>query len=315
MGAYGVSKVLAVLAVVVPLTMTTAASSAELTAIPVKTPDQGSATQASADGDWFGWMHTTERNSRRGRTFSYVVQRGDEPRIIVNAKDTKAVDGGIYRHTVVYEQWRDEHSDLYRYDLRTGRRSKFPGRVNTVRGSESDPTLSGRYLLFTRHTYVKDDEEDVYKVLLYDRRTQTLRKLDVEKAWIYGSARYLAAGQVNGPWVVWTDGNYSKDGGSYFTVFRYNIRRDVTTKVVPPFEYEGYGPSPQPAISNDGTVYFVGDKGDSVNILKKRLDAPAEVIYSGATAGELFVDDHAEARHVYFTVYEEGIYKLVDPVP
>jgi hypothetical protein len=303
----GISRVLVALLVLTPLAVTATASSEALTIIPVKTPDRGSAGGASADGAWFGWRHTTQ-----GGTSSYVVQRGDRSRIRVNPKGTTAEAGGIYRRTLVYEQWtNEESSDLYRFALRSGRRTKLPDQVNTRRGRETDPTLSGQYLLFNRG--FRKNSRYFERVMLYDRRTQTPQVLAKTKDWVSSSIDHsLLAGQVNGPWTVWTYGNFYEDSGTY-KIFLYDIRRDITKRVVPPID--DFYQSPDPAVSSDGTVYFVRNG----EIVRKPLGAPAEVLYAVParwTAGELYVDDRPEARHVYFTLYgTRGIYKVIDPLP
>jgi hypothetical protein len=84
---------------------------------------------------------------------------------------------------------------------------------------------------------------------------------------------------------------------------------------------DAYYTPPDPAISSDGTVYFVRKSNESQReIVKEPLDAPEQVLYTvgaGARLGQLFVDDRAKARHVYFTASEPvlGIHKLVEPLP
>lgn len=293
LGLLAASLALAPVAITAP-----ASSSQELTPVPVKTADRPILeSSAAADGKWFGWA----RYDRSRRSLNYFVQTGTTPRIRVNAKGTWAGGGGIYRHTLVYEQRRrGDSSDLYRFNLRTGRRAPFPDLVS--RRHESTPTLSGRYLLFGRSGPKKRSETYVTKVMLYDRTTRTLRVLaKTETAETNQCPPYVSAGQVNGVHAVWEDG-YDCYPPKVANVVLYNIRRDTRTLLPRP----GDGDTSQhsSAVSSDGTVYFVREREPELTqqIVKQPIGAQAEVLYtvpSNQFASDLYVDDRARARHVY----------------
>jgi hypothetical protein len=301
-----------------PLAMAAPASSRELTPIPVKTADPIVEWSPAADRAWFGWT----RADRPSDSGNYFVQRGTEPRFRVNPKGTSADGGGIYRRTLVYAQWGgDRPSDLYRFDLRTGRRTALPDRVNTRRASERSPTLSGRYLLFDRlrRTGPQFDPTIINKVLLYDRTTRRLRVLArYNFFWDSSCLPYVQAQQVNGAYVVWEDGYNC--GRPVAHVVLYNIRRD--TKVQFPRPRNQSISQQSAAVSSSGTVYFVRQNisDNSQRIVKKPLGGQPEVVYpvpSDQYVSDLYVDDRATAGHVYFAVSDgdSDIYKLINPVP
>ncbi len=312
-----VSLALALLAVTAP------ASSGELTPIPVKTADRPiSLGSPAADGRWFGWA----RYNRSLNTRNYFVQRGTKPRVRINPKGTSAFGAGISRRTLVYQQWRGNDpssGNLYRVNLRTGRRAQLSDRVNTP-ADESDPTLSGRYVLFER--FFKRGGVSVDRVMLYDRRTGALRVLGTAKDGPGDDLHHpsVFVGQVNGAYAVGGRATFamsSSPNASY--VFRVNIRRDIKTRIPHPIGFVDLHPS----VSSDGTVYFVREskRGLPAQIIKKPVGAPAEVLYTVPKAGpdamDLYVDDRTKARHVYFTFGRDffplpgDIYKLIDPLP
>jgi hypothetical protein len=252
---------------------------------------------------------------------SYFVQGGTQPRLRVNPKGTTADGGGIYRQTLVYTQSRgDAPSDLYRFDLRTGRRTTFPDRVNTRGAGESSPTLSGRYLLFYRFRHRVGAELFTHKVLLYDRTTRALRVLAKTEYSVDSScSEYVQTGQINGAYAVWERGVDCAPPRDADVVL-YDIRSNTKMPFPGP---RGDTSQEFPAVSSDGTVYFVRrSTADSTQqIVKKPLGAPAEVLYTvpaNQFAFDLYVDDRAKARHVYFTLdvgSNTDVYKLVDPLP
>lgn len=302
------------------LAITAPALSQPLTPTPVKTTDRPIwEFSAAAGGTWFGWARA---NFSTG-SFNYFVQRGTEPRLRVNAKGTSADGGGIYRRTLVYSQSRGQTSDLYRFDLRTGRRTAFPERVNTPGAGESSPTLSGRHLLFHRFRNRLRAELWIDQVLLYDRKTRTLRVLGrTESSPDDSCFEYLHTGQVNGVYAVWERG-FDCGPPTVGDVVLYNINSNTKTTIPGP---RGDISQESPAVSSDGTVYFVREDPSPASdgtqqILKKPLGSPAEVLHTvpaNQNAFDLYVDDRANARHVYFTLHvgsNTDVYKLIDPLP
>jgi hypothetical protein len=309
-------RVLTASLILAALGITAPASSVDLTPTPVKTAARPiHEFSAAAGGTWFGWAELSA-GSR-----NYFVQRGSRPRIRANPKGTVALEGGIHRQTLVYTQSRgDTSSDLYRFNLRTGRRGALPDGVNTPRSEEDRPTLSGRYLLFTRERTTEGGSV-FSKVVLYDRKTGALRVLArARRADNEGGGPFVASGQVNGAYAVWERGTVT-DHVTAANVVRLNIRRDVRTTLPRPRRIRQEDPS----VSSDGTVYFLRRSTElpfTQRIVKQPVGAPAEVLYtipSNEFAYDLYVDDRVRARHVYFTLdvgrNNTDIYKLIDPLP
>jgi hypothetical protein len=292
----------------------------------VKTADRPNyVSSPAAAGPWFGWA----RYKNSIEESNYFVQKRTKARLRVNPKGTAADGGGIYRHTLVYAQWRDDmrHSNLYRFNLRTGRRAPLPAPVNTPR-RETDPTLSGRYLLFERRRTTGgpaiESRVVVSKIMLYDRRTGALRVLArARDGYSDGGGQVVYGGQVNGAFAVWERAT-ATDHITGANVVRLNIRRDIKTKLVRPKGFLQRSPS----VSPDGTVYFVRQSRDRAQqtieqIVKQPVGAQAEVLYTSPShqyIWDLYVDDRAKSRHVYFNRYDDrsnntGIYKLIDPIP
>ncbi len=123
---------------------------------------------------------------------------------------------------------------------------------------------------------------------------------------------------MNGAYAVWARAAHT-DRVTSSNVLLLNIRRDIKTKLPRP-EHVLQG---SPSVSSDGTVYFLRERKPehTQQIVKQPVGAQAEVLYtvpSNQRASDLYVDDRARARHVYFTVFEHSetdIYKLIDPLP
>jgi hypothetical protein len=153
--------------------------------------------------------------------------------------------------------------------------------------------------------------------MLYDLKTGALRALATAKAPYSEGAldHYVVAGQVNGAYAVWERNSYGALGLRSSNVVRLNIRRNATKTLPRP----SHTLQESPAVSSDGTVYFAGvsKRDGTARIVKKPIGAPAQVLYSQG-GRDLYVDDRAKARHVYFA-FRDGstpyIYKLIDPLP
>lgn len=281
----------------VAVTTAVGAQAASTEAIPVKTqPPPVDEITPAADGRWFVWARDTA-DSPYG--FVVLAQRGSEPRIRVNPRGTYARGGGVDGRTVVYTlDWVDDDSDVYRFDLRTRTRSRFPSAVNTP-ASEYAPSVSGRWLLFGRMTYPRS------RVLLFDRRAGTVR--------VVARRQYeLWPGQVNGDYATW-EGERQ---------FRYHIPTATTQRLPLP---DG-AVQRSPAVSSDGTAYVCRRTADAVSdvIVRFRIGKPGRSFHTlptGRACLDLFVKDRADgARVVFFVSIPEqsggiegaDIYKVVD---
>src|SRR5262249_13183493 len=143
-------------------------------------------------GGYLAWAET-----RPGRPMQYDlwVKRFDGHRVRVNPDGATAFAGGIDGTTLVHQQASGGRSGIRFYDLSSGVSRPAPRAVNSA-ARQFGPSLSGRWLLFTREFA----EPTVWKVLLYDMTTGHMRTLDrVSGPW----AHLAQSGQVAGDWATW----------------------------------------------------------------------------------------------------------------
>jgi hypothetical protein len=194
------------------------------------------------------------------------------------------------------EQW-----DLFRYNLRTGRRNPFP-QVNTGR-NEYAPSLSGDLLLFTRAGRLRS------QVVLFNRRTGRTQVLARAAYPLYSGevGSSLDAGQVNGDFVVWERQRYSDQGPVSYNVVRYQTSTGVRTTWPVPASFGDVGPG----VSADGTTYFVRKDLASPETPLQLMRSSTAGIESrplpGAGATQLYVDDLANgSRRVLLSLRADG---------
>ena len=106
----------------------------------------------SASDGYLVWSANSE--AKPNRSNSYVMADGGDP-VRVNPAGTRSFDAAIDDTTVAYEEAFDPphvyvYNDLWFYDMVTEERTPAPSGVNTPRQSETRPSLSGDWLLFTR---------------------------------------------------------------------------------------------------------------------------------------------------------------------
>lgn len=303
--------------------------------VPVKT-GRVYESSAAADRGWTTWARWNDDKD------TYFAKREGARRIRLNARGTSADAGGISGRIVVFSQAPTWYGmgDIYRFNLRTRRRSAFPPIVNR-RAHEANPTMSGKYLLFDR-TPRRRGGSATLQVLLFDRSTQQLRHLI---RWFdsgaNGAGAGLEAGQVNGDFAVferssWHEENRDGTWGvlSSARIVRYRISSGTRETVVEESRFNDwngqnvggsmYGPPAQPAVSADGTAYYWRTYYDENNdvartdLFRQPIGAASERIGSAPgdlKAGDTFVDDLRDgSRHVYFT-WKGNIYKVIDPPP
>jgi len=199
--------------------------------------------------------------------------------------------------------------------------------VNTSR-PETDPTLSGRYLLFERRRTTGgpaiESRVSVSKIMLYDRKSGALRVLArARDGYSDGGGHIVYTGQVNGAFAVWYRATVT-DHITGANVVRLNIRRDNKTRLPRPKGYLQRSPS----VSSDGTAYFVRQRRGRAQqlveqIVRQPVGGQAEILYTSPSSqyvSDLYVDDRANRRHVYFNRYDDrsnntGISKLIDTAP
>ncbi len=310
----------------------------DFTAMPVKGPSSVSFDDPAAAGRWLTWG----RQGGDAQRERVLAQRGTKPPLRISRRGTEADGGGITDRLVVYAERphrpRTSDWDLYRFNLRTHRRSAFPRVVNGP-GTENDPTIAGRFMLF--HRGVRTTRGSVSKVMLYDRRTQSTQVLDREDRQFAG----VSPGQVNGDYVVWAhwfrihDGGSEPMPGSYDSIVRYHVPSKTTETVFyaepggEPFGTPFYRGAWSPGVSQDGTVYFWRDHypefwpGDDPHTELFRMTPGSAPLYMhGARGnfpwgGDTFVEDRAAgARSIYFAQDDAAgrktyILKIIDPPP
>jgi hypothetical protein len=100
-------------------------------------------------------VYTQWARSKGARAMARRIDGGSARTL--NAAGTEGATGGFDPGTnrVIYQQWKRSkgRSDLFFYDLDTGRRSKVPG-VNT-RAWEFHPRISSTFIAFQRARYRK----------------------------------------------------------------------------------------------------------------------------------------------------------------
>ncbi|HEX9375511.1 MAG TPA: hypothetical protein VGB19_04625 [Actinomycetota bacterium] len=185
--------------------------------------------------------------------YDVFVKRFDGRPIKVNGPGTTAFAGGIDGHTLVYQQSGGGRSSIRFHDLRTGVDRPAPRKVNSA-AHQSGPSLSGRWLLFTR----RFTEPTVWKVLLYDMDRGRVRTLQtVSGPW----ARYAQSGQVAGDWAAW------QVCAPYCNAFVERISTGQRWMAPNPEHRFQYAPS----VRDDGTMFFARSSAACGNVTLMRF--------------------------------------------
>lgn len=239
----------------------TTPSAAILPQIAVRTTPAGE-FQPARNQSAFAW----EQNSRaRPKKYDVMVQPAAGPIAQANSGESSAAMGDFAGDRLVFQQYRGNpygrgRSDLFFHDLLSGARSRVRG-VNTGRW-EYWPSASGEWLLFGRWT----PTSEVRRLFLNNLDSGEARLLEKTK----GKNAFIAPGQVNGNFAVWSVCRRRCD------VIRYNIA-DKSHSVI-----KGGGPYDRaPSVAPDGTVYFSrGGKrcGVSVTLVRDPLQGPQQVL-------------------------------------
>jgi hypothetical protein len=192
----------------------------------------------SAGAGWFvAW--TANTREQPGRYNAYLRESDSGIRWRLNKRGTQADFGNFLGNQLTFRQRRPGRpGDLYRGSAYGPFRIPFPSQVNTS-ADELDPTLGGKWLLFTRYR-ARDHE---HRVMLFNRRTQRLRTLATASG---GLA--VRAGQVRGDYATWYTWGADKSD-----VYRHRISTGRTVRLPRPARFtRQYGSS----VGADGTVYF-----------------------------------------------------------
>ena len=210
----------------------------------------------------------------------------------LNAPGTEGEAGSPVGYTTsVYTQSAPgQPGDIYLVQNWEDDRTKLGPKVNT-RQREFYPTMTRRWLLFTRYTARTDD----YDVLLFDRSAKTVHSLATVSA-----TAAVYAGQVHGDWATWYTWTPRQSN-----VFRYRISTGRLVHIPkPPGIARQYGSS----VDNDGTVYFERRAGracgQSAEMVRYPRGGPPEVIHSfrqGQDGGRIVLEP-GDVSGVNFTL-------------
>jgi hypothetical protein len=273
--------------------------------------------RSSASDGYLVWSANTE--AKPNRYHSYVRADGGQP-VRINPTGTTSFGAAIDQTTIVYEEVDHPDTDLYFTDALTPDRQPPPDGVNT-RATESRPSLSGDYLLFTRSNANRVGFNKSWtRVVLFNLQTgeeTVLRERMTRRS-------YLISDQVNGDWATFESCRFDLDVGfTNCNVFRYEISAADQTKLENPGQQQYGG-----GVADDGTVYVVrsGKRdfwacGLHAKIVRMPLVGPGVVIAKlpdGKDALTAFAfDEPGGSTTLYFDRYscrknQSGIYRIPD---
>jgi hypothetical protein len=270
--------------------------------VPVVTgvPDQIEPAASESTLSWSQWSYP--------RGYDEYLRVGNGPIHRIGARPLRldgigpgGTGGGISGTTLVYARSMDAKlpasSLIGFYDIATHTYSSPPAGWNPSPGERfwnSHPSISGRFVLFARHSV--DPDQLFQEVYLGDRTTGALTQL--------ASGANLAAGQVNGNYAVWEQ--CDRNGVAYCSVYRYDIAAKKTTLIPNRFIASGrfeYAPS----VTATGTVYFIHSGngcGTSATLVRQPLGGSDTVLVTfkkGVDVGSTFVDDTGGTPSVYYS--------------
>ena len=220
---------------------------AEVDADPVLNSDAYE-VEPAPEADYFAWSQASLEHPNRYNVWVAPVVSGAPDvasRMRVNADGTVGFAGDMDGTMVVYGQRPSlrEPGSVRFYDAATNTPMETPDGVNTSRGHETGPKLSGNWLLFARYGGSRQS------IILFDITGSDSRRLDS-----LAYPAYLQTGGVAGNWAVWT----RCKRWAHCATFRYNIAAGAQVRVPNPNTRSQYAAS----VTDDGMVYF----GESSNI-------------------------------------------------
>ena len=248
--------------------------------------------QGVRGGQFIAWQENSRRSPRHYDLFARRLGGGGAFK--VNAAGTNGANGGIDGNVLLYQEFGKGKSDLKLFDLADRSRRSPPRGVNTVQW-EYWPSMSGDHMLFGR-LY----KTGVRKLILFDVPSRDATSLDKVK----GSGRFLAPGQVNGDYAVWSKCSTRRR----CNVVLYRIS-DGTKTTIP----NSGGRDHAPSVTPDGVVYFArsgGACGGGTKILRSLPGGPPTILWrlpSGDDVGttRAFLDAGGET-HVFYDHFACG---------
>jgi hypothetical protein len=283
--------------------------------VPVKDNPARYEAFPTVSGARFGWSQSPTGQWER---INFLVQRAQQPPVRLNAPGTRGLSGAITGRRAFYLQQRGPlgRVQVFRYDLRTGKRSPMPARVNNARFkgqrvqiTHGGLTASGPWLSYTAS--VPDEVFGELDLLLLYNRVTGRRKVLAQLSGDYNS---LGSGQqLNGNWITYTTTyNYEVIREK---VIRYNLR----TERFEVFEADGgedVGSVGAPGVSADGTMYYWQGRVDEPGefyLVRRARDGQADVLVTLPSSGSTtFVKDRPDGSKAVFYSSEGNIYRLID---
>lgn len=234
-----------------------------------------------------GWIAYTANSTMDNWNWERTKVYADPPTVgsavRVSPAGSWAQSGGFNGSTLLFSAWTGRtDADIYKFDLNTRQRTKFGPAVNS-RHDDYRPTMSGDWLLFTRH----NRRTDIYKVILFNRSSGALRVLATST-----DTSFVGAGQVNGDWVV-----YQKSRSAGTRVFRYNI----VTRETQALPNDGRPHAYSASIASDGTAFYARSRsgcGANTDIVRS--------VVGGATEKVFDMGVNQDIAHTYVEATKEG---------
>jgi hypothetical protein len=203
-----------------------------------------------------GYLIWAQSSHDHPRVYGLFVKRPGKAPVRVTPPGVSAFAGDIEGQTLVYQQATGGHSTIRFYGLTTHSSSAPPQGVNSPDAWQYGPSMSGRWLLFTRQF----SNPTVWKIMLYDFQEARMRTLDRVSG---PFARFAQSGQVAGDWATW------QVCSPYCKVFAYRISTRQTFFVPNPERRYQYAPT----VLEDGTVYFAESHAACGNVTIERFHA------------------------------------------
>jgi hypothetical protein len=237
-------------------------------------------------GGFIAW----QQNSRQSPSHYDLFARplGGSGGFKVNAAGTNGANGGIDGTVLVYQQFGKGRSDVKLFDLADRTRRSLPRGVNTAQW-EYWPSMSGDHLLFGRLS-----PKGVRRIILFDVASRDAKSL----ATVKGPGTFLAPGQVNGDYAVWSTCTTRRR----CKVVLYRISDGTKTTIPNPG-----GRDHAPSVTPDGVVYFArsgGRCGNGTKLLRFLPGGPVTVLWrlpSGDDVGttRAYLDAGGETHVLY----------------
>jgi hypothetical protein len=280
--------------------------------IPVRTT-RADEVRPVASTNAVAWAARHWSASHRSSHYDTYVQVGKAKPVKVNAPGTSALPGGISGDTLVFEQWHRGHANIVFYSVQRKARFAPPAGVNSNRGDEFSPSLSGRWLAFFRQ------DSSGLKALLRDLESGEV--IQVRGFPPFPGGRKIALRsrtEVNGNFAAF---NLSTQAWAY-DISKRRFSPVLSFSGIPELSwFPG-------SISRTGTAYaalhaLIGSNcdDDSLRRLTEREDAtPITTVPREFRIGFSYTVDRDAQATIYYervncTTGRSDIYKTVDATP